>query len=89
MVHGVHDGRGDTGHHDLAQAFHAKAVHKRVGLINELDLDGADVLILGCASMGGFRPEIEGALGLPVIDPTQAAVVRATGLLTLGYGRVG
>ena len=52
------------------------------------DRDGADVLILGCASMGGFRAEIEERLGLPVVDPTQAAVVRATALLTLGYGRV-
>jgi len=51
------------------------------------DRDGADVLILGCASMGGFRPEIERRLGLPVVDPTQAAVMRAIGLLTLGYER--
>ena len=51
------------------------------------DRDGADVLILGCASMGGYRREIEERLGLPVIDPTQAAVVRAMGLLALGYRR--
>jgi Asp/Glu/hydantoin racemase len=49
------------------------------------DRDGADVLILGCASMGGYRREIEDSLGLPVVDPTQAAAVRAIGLLTLGY----
>lgn len=51
------------------------------------DIDGADVLILGCASMGGFRAEIESRLGLPVVDPTQAAVMRAISLVTLGYGR--
>jgi Asp/Glu/hydantoin racemase len=51
------------------------------------DRDGADVLILGCASMGGYRRKVEEATGLPVIDPTQAAVVRATGLLALGYRR--
>ena len=51
------------------------------------DRDGADVLILGCASMGGYRQAIEQRLGLPVVDPTQAAVVRAMGHLTLGYGR--
>jgi allantoin racemase len=52
------------------------------------DRDGADVVILGCASMGGYRAEIERRLGVPVVDPTQAAVVRAIGLLTLGYGLV-
>lgn len=51
------------------------------------DRDGADVLILGCASMGGFRSEIEARVGLPVVDPTQAAVARCMSLLTLGYGR--
>lgn len=52
------------------------------------DRDGADVLILGCASMGIYRPRIEAELGLPVVDPTQAAVARAISLVTLGYGRV-
>jgi Asp/Glu/hydantoin racemase len=52
------------------------------------DRDGAGVLILGCASMGTYRTEIETALGLPVVDPTQAAVMRAEGLLRLGYARI-
>jgi len=49
------------------------------------DQDGADVLILGCAGMGHFRGQIEAALGIPVVDPTQAAVSRAMNLLALGY----
>jgi Asp/Glu/hydantoin racemase len=49
------------------------------------DEDGADVLILGCAGMGHFRGKIEAALGIPVVDPTQAAVSRAMNLLALGY----
>ena len=53
------------------------------------DRDGAEVLILGCASMGAYRPEIERRLGLPVIDPTQAAAMRAIGLISLGYRRAG
>jgi allantoin racemase len=52
------------------------------------DEDGADVLILGCAGMGHWRPKAEEALGIPVIDPTQAAVARAIGILALGYRRV-
>jgi Asp/Glu/hydantoin racemase len=35
--------------------------------------DRADVVILGCAGMGRYRGRLEAALGLPVIDPVQAA----------------
>jgi Asp/Glu/hydantoin racemase len=45
---------------------------------------GADVLVLGCAGMAQYRPEIEAALGLPVVDPTQAAVTMAIGRVRLG-----
>ena len=38
------------------------------------DKDGADVVILGCAGMSRYRGRLETLLGLPVIDPTQAAV---------------
>ena len=38
------------------------------------DQDGADVVILGCAGMSRYRRRLEALLGLPVIDPTQAAV---------------
>lgn len=51
------------------------------------DRDGAEVLVLGCASMGGYRGAVEAALGLPVIDPVQAAAARAVSLLSLGYRR--
>lgn len=49
------------------------------------DEDGAGAIVLGCAGMGRHRPALEAALGLPVVDPVQAAVVQAAGLLTLGY----
>jgi len=52
------------------------------------DEDGANVLILGCSSMGIYRSEIEARIGLPVVDPTQAAVSRAIGMLALGYRNV-
>lgn len=51
------------------------------------DDDGADVLILGCAGMGHRREIVERELGVPVVDPSQAAVQRAAGLLALGYRR--
>ncbi len=53
------------------------------------DEDGADVLILGCASIGRYRSAIEDQLGIPVVDPAQAAVTRAQMLLSLGYAKVG
>lgn len=43
--------------------------------------DGADVLILGCAGMARHRQKLEDAMGLPVIDPAQAAVTHAIGTL--------
>ena len=52
------------------------------------DRDGADVLILGCATMGPYRPHVEAALGLAVVDPTQAGVMRASTLLSLAYRNV-
>jgi allantoin racemase len=47
------------------------------------DHHGADVLVLGCAGMAEYRAELEVALGLPVIDPTQAAVTMAIGAVRL------
>ncbi len=47
--------------------------------------DGADVLIMGCAGMARYRGTLEDALGLPVIDPTQAATGMAITAVRLGY----
>jgi len=49
------------------------------------DIDGAEVVILGCAGMGHHRPALEKALGIPVVDPVQAAVVAVIGQLELNY----
>jgi Asp/Glu/hydantoin racemase len=51
------------------------------------DQDGADVLILGCAGLGGYRRAMEETLGIPVIDPVQAGVALACTTLDLQYGR--
>jgi allantoin racemase len=45
--------------------------------------DGADAVILGCAGMARHRQPLEDALGIPVIDPTQAAVTMALGAVQL------
>ena len=47
------------------------------------DEHGADVLVLGCAGMAACRAPLEQGLGLPVVDPTQAAVTMAIGAVRL------
>lgn len=47
------------------------------------DEDGADVLVMGCAGMARFRGPVEDATGLPVVEPTQAAVCMALGQIRL------
>lgn len=42
----------------------------------------ADVLVLGCAGMTGFSAELSEALGLPVIEPCQAAAAEAVAAVT-------
>lgn len=45
---------------------------------------GAGAIILGCAGMARHRAGLEAELGIPVIDPTQAAVAMALGALMAG-----
>lgn len=45
------------------------------------DEDGAGAIVMGCAGMARHRRPLEDALGVPVIDPTQAAVAMAIGTL--------
>lgn len=47
------------------------------------DMDGADVLIMGCAGMADYRGELETATGLPVVEPCQAAAAMAIGRIAL------
>jgi Asp/Glu/hydantoin racemase len=48
------------------------------------DDDGADVLILGCAGLAGTRLALAAAVGLPVVEPTQAATALAVGATLIG-----
>jgi Asp/Glu/hydantoin racemase len=49
------------------------------------DQHGADVLVMGCSGMAPYRADLEEAVGLPVVEPTQAAVAMAIGRLRLGW----
>jgi len=50
-----------------------------------IDDHDADVLIMGCAGMAQHRSVLEERLGVPVIDPTQAATAQALAALRLGW----
>jgi allantoin racemase len=46
---------------------------------------GADVIVMGCAGMARYRKPLQEALGIPVVEPTQAAVAMAIGRVRLGW----
>jgi allantoin racemase len=57
-----------------------KTLDRMIEVGKELrDEDGADVIVMGCAGMARHRQPLEAALGVPVVDPTQAAVAMAIG----------
>jgi allantoin racemase len=47
--------------------------------------DGAGAIVMGCAGMARHRGPLEQALGIPVIDPTQAAVTMALGAVQFSH----
>jgi allantoin racemase len=48
------------------------------------DEDGADVLVMGCAGMAGYREALEAETGLPVVEPCQAGTAAALAQVALG-----
>lgn len=46
--------------------------------------DGAEVIILGCAGMAGYAPEIESKLNVKVIDPSAVALKVTEAMVDLG-----
>lgn len=48
-----------------------------------VEKDMADTLLMGCAGLARHVPRLEDALGLPVTEPTQAAVTQALGAVLL------
>jgi Asp/Glu/hydantoin racemase len=48
---------------------------------------GADVLVMGCAGMAAYRDELQQAVGVPVVEPTQAATAMAIGRAQLRWER--
>jgi Asp/Glu/hydantoin racemase len=65
----------------------SKTLERMIEVGEELrDEDAADVIVMGCAGMARHRQPLEAALGVPVIDPTQAAVAMAIGSVQFAAG---
>jgi allantoin racemase len=49
----------------------------------------ADVVVMGCAGMARYRKPLQDEIGIPVVEPTQAAVAMAIGRVRLNWGNSG
>ncbi len=49
------------------------------------DVHGANVIVMGCAGMARYRKPLQDAVGLPVVEPSQAAVGMAMARVRLGW----
>jgi allantoin racemase len=67
---------------DSHEALRAKLIKVARAAIKE---DGAEVVILGGGPLVGYGKEIEKDLGIPVIDPTLAALKLMEGFIDQGY----
>ncbi len=64
---------------------HAVALERMSTVGSRLrDEHDADVIVMGCAGMAALRTPLEENLGIPVIEPVQAAVSMAMGAVALG-----
>jgi allantoin racemase len=64
----------------------ARTLARMVEVGKELrDKDGADVLVMGCAGMARYRDRLQAETGIPVVEPTQAAVGMAIARVRLGW----
>ena len=69
----------------VAESASADGAFKRLVEVGSdlRDKDGAKSVILGCAGMARHRTALEAELGIPVIDPVQAAAAMAVGAVCL------
>jgi len=60
----------------------ARMVHTGKRLRDE---KGADVIVMGCAGMALYRNPLQDALGIPVVEPSQAAAAMAIGRVQMNW----
>jgi allantoin racemase len=66
-------------------ADESKASSRMIEVGRQLAADGANSIVMGCAGMAQYRDRVEQAAGVPVVEPTQAAVAMAIGRVRLGW----
>ncbi len=49
------------------------------------DTHGANVIVMGCAGMARYRKPLQDEIGIPVVEPSQAAVGMAIARVRLGW----
>src|SRR6185436_4974124 len=63
----------------LELADEKKTFGRMVDVGRKLRESGADVIVMGCAGMARYRKGLQDEVGVPVVEPTQAAVSMAIG----------
>ena len=66
-------------------ADESKTSSRMIEVGRQLAADGANSIVMGCAGMAQYRDRVEQAAGVPVVEPTQAAVAMAIGRVRLGW----
>ena len=66
-------------------ADESKTSSRMIEVGRALAADGANSIVMGCAGMAQYRDRVEQAAGVPVVEPTQAAVAMAIGRVRLGW----
>jgi Asp/Glu/hydantoin racemase len=65
-----------------------KTFARMVSVGKKLREQGADVVVMGCAGMARYRDGLQQELGVPVVEPTQAAVSMAIGRVRVNWERI-
>jgi Asp/Glu/hydantoin racemase len=66
-------------------ADETKTLGRMIDVAAALRDDGANSVVMGCAGMAQYRERVERAAGIPVVEPTQAAVAMAVGRVRFGW----
>lgn len=67
-------------------ADHDRTLSRMIDVGTRLrDERSASTIVMGCAGMTPFREPLQEALGVPIIEPTQAAAAMALGRVRLGW----
>ncbi len=66
-------------------ADESKTASRMIAVGMQLAADGANSIVMGCAGMAQYRDRVEQAAGVPVVEPTQAAVAMAIGRVRFGW----